>query len=111
MESLGADLRGHGDGEDRRKDRRAGQVAEVHRHRHRIAAGLAEGGCEYLDDPESQGDFRNLARALGVYPVFAVLIHAASLSLDADGGVLPPSGVLAHVKSDAVSVRISPLNP
>jgi len=86
MESLGADLRGHGNGEHRRKDRRSGQVAEVHRHRHRIAAGLAEGGCEYLDDPESQGDFRNLARALGVDPVFAVLIHAASLSLDADGG-------------------------
>src|SRR5690606_19378507 len=42
------------------EDRGAGRVAELHRHRDRVAAGLAQGGDQHLDDPEAEGDFRNL---------------------------------------------------
>jgi hypothetical protein len=45
----------------RQKDRRAGQVAPIQRHRHRIAAGLAKGRRQYLDEPKAEGDFRNFA--------------------------------------------------
>ena len=65
--------------EDQRKDRRSHEISKVHGHRHRIPSGLAQGRCKDLDDPESKGDFRNLAFALDVVD-FAVLIHALSLS-------------------------------
>ena len=39
----------------------ASRVAEIHRHRHGVAAGLAERRREDLDDPEAERDFRNLA--------------------------------------------------
>ncbi|MGY3353444.1 hypothetical protein ACVWZK_000107 [Bradyrhizobium sp. GM0.4] len=77
---LRAHLRGDAGGEDRRKDRRSSQIAEIHRHRHGVAAGLAERRREYLDDPKSQGDFWNLARWLSVDRAFVVLIHASSTS-------------------------------
>jgi hypothetical protein len=55
-------LGGDRDQKNRRKNQGANQVAEIHRHRDRIAAGLAQGGAEDLDDPEDESDFGNLAK-------------------------------------------------
>jgi hypothetical protein len=45
-------------------------IAEVHRHRNRVAAGFAERRRQYLDDSEYERDLRNLA-------AFDILVHAA----------------------------------
>ena len=60
MEPLGRDLGADSDKEDCDKDRRAHQIAEIQRHRHRVATGLAERGRENLDEPEAERDFGNL---------------------------------------------------
>ena len=52
VEALRGNLGVHGDGEDRRAD----SVIQVHGHRDRDAARLAQGGDEDLDDPEEEGD-------------------------------------------------------
>ena len=63
--------------ENHEEDARGDQVTEVHRHRQRVAAGLAERGGGDLDDPEQQGDFRQpCSRSdLSVVIAFSVLIH------------------------------------
>jgi len=58
VEAPRTDLRRHQDDEQQFEDCDAGEIAEVHRHRHRIAARLAERGCGDLDDPEDQRDLR-----------------------------------------------------
>ena len=52
------------------------RVAEVHRHRHRVAAGLAERRRHDLDDPEPERDLRNLAEALCHANIFLVPFNA-----------------------------------
>ncbi len=44
------------------EQRGSGQIAPIEGHGDGIAAGLAQGGCGDLDDPEHQGDFGNLAQ-------------------------------------------------
>ena len=39
------------------------QVAHIHRHGDRVAAGLAQRSRGNLDDPEGKGNFRYLAEA------------------------------------------------
>jgi hypothetical protein len=51
----------NGDGENRREDPGADQIAEIHRHRYRVPAGLSQRRGQDLDDPERQRDLRNLA--------------------------------------------------
>ena len=77
---------GHGDGEDRRKDRGADQVAEIHRHGHGVAAGLAERRREDLDDPEYQRDFRNLGWVLDERRLFGNIDSCCFTSIFKDGG-------------------------
>jgi hypothetical protein len=61
VEALVADLDRDHRQEDRQKDQRSDRVAEIHGHRHCIAAGLAESCGENLDDPEAEHDFGNFA--------------------------------------------------
>ncbi len=70
------------------EQRGPGQIAPVERHRHRVAAGFAEGRCGDLDDPEGERDFGDLAqRCLPVGLVHGVVLHMGSLCMD----VLPGS--------------------
>jgi hypothetical protein len=66
------DLRDNEHRQQRQEDRRSGQIAPIQRHRHRVAAGFAEGGRGDLDDTEGQGDFRDLAQHLIAYILHAV---------------------------------------
>ncbi len=52
-----------GDKKDR-KNGRANEIAEVHRHRHGVAAGFTQGGRENFDNPENQRDFWHFAQCL-----------------------------------------------
>jgi hypothetical protein len=40
--------------EDDRKNAGAHEIADIHGHRHGVAAGLAEGRGQYFDNPEKQ---------------------------------------------------------
>jgi hypothetical protein len=71
MMAARGDLQDDGDHEHRGEDGRGHQVAEVHGHRDRVAAGLAERGGGDLHHPEDEGDFRNLV-AVGA----AACLHA-----------------------------------
>jgi hypothetical protein len=55
-------LRNEGGQQDANENQAADRIAERHRHRNRVAAGFAKRGCEYLDEPEHERDFGNLAR-------------------------------------------------
>ncbi len=57
------DLRADQDGKHHEEDRAPERVAQAHRHRDRVATGLAQRRRGHLDDPEQPGDFRNLAVA------------------------------------------------
>src|SRR3569623_808380 len=59
----GAHLRRDRCDEERREDRGADQIAEVQRHRHGVAGGLAERRRRDLDDPEAQRRLRHLAES------------------------------------------------
>lgn len=52
--SCGLDLRGHETQKNDGKDRGTDQVTQVWRHRHAVAASLAERGSNDLDEPEDQ---------------------------------------------------------
>ena len=52
------------------EQRDAGKIAPVQRHRHRVAARLAERRGENLDDPEALGDLRDFAQCN-----FRIVIH------------------------------------
>jgi hypothetical protein len=56
-----ADLRGHSSGEEQKENRGADRIAEVQRHRQRIARCLAQRGRRDLDDPEDERDLGHLA--------------------------------------------------
>ena len=62
----GSDLEGQRDGEEREKYQAADRIPQVQGHRQCVAAGLAHGGREDLDDPERQRHLRDLA---GLYAV------------------------------------------
>src|SRR4051812_26766602 len=61
MKPLRPDLENDGADEDPGKDPGPDQVAQIHGHRDRVAAGLAEGCGGDLDDPEEEGDLGDLA--------------------------------------------------
>jgi hypothetical protein len=113
MEAPRTHLRGDGGGENRCKDRRPDQIAEIHRHRHGVAAGLAESRRKDLDDPETQRDLWNLAGLFAGDQLIVILIHAVSLPPGGDGGALLPHRQprFALVWIQCSSVRISPPNP
>ena len=54
-------LREQHDGEEPQEDQAGDRVAQVQRHRHRVAPGLAHGGGQDLHDPEHQDDLGHLA--------------------------------------------------
>jgi len=57
------ELAADGSDEKRQEDARADRVTEIERHRHGVAAGLAERRRRDLDDPEDQGDLGDFARS------------------------------------------------
>jgi hypothetical protein len=62
--------------EDDQEDQRRDQVSQVHRHGDSVAAGLAQGSREDLDDPESQRDRGDLYEQR-----FFFVVHANQVSL------------------------------
>ena len=62
VEIRGANLSDHRQQEYAAKDDRADRVAQFHRHRDRVAAGLSECRSENLQDPEPKRDFRHLGQ-------------------------------------------------
>ena len=64
MEALGEDLRDNERDQHAAEKRDAGQIAPIQRHRHGVAARLAERRRQNLDDPKAQGDCRYLAQRL-----------------------------------------------
>jgi hypothetical protein len=69
MKGLRGNLRDNHDHKNADENKAGERVAEVHRHRNSIATGLPECGRKYLDEPEDESDFWNLAS-------LQVLIHA-----------------------------------
>ena len=68
MKLLRGDLRQDRNDKSDRENSGANQIAQMHRHRNRVPAGLPQRGRGNLDDPEDQRDLRNLAQALLLPP-------------------------------------------
>ena len=64
MKSACLDLRHHGEHEHGSKDGGGHKVAQMHGHGNRVTPRFAQRGGGDFDDPEKQGNFRDLAESL-----------------------------------------------
>jgi catechol 2,3-dioxygenase-like lactoylglutathione lyase family enzyme len=62
MKRFRDDLRCDDGGKDTKENNTGSDIAQIHRHRHRIAAGLAKRGRKDFDHPKGQTDFGDLAQ-------------------------------------------------
>jgi hypothetical protein len=98
MKFLRGDLRNHRNGEDADENEAADGIAKVHGHRNRVASGLPERRREYLDDPEDQRDFRDLAS-------FDVFGHADILCWSFPARVNSTSSLAAFTLHSSLGLR------